>query len=76
MLTRRYMYEYGATREHLAEVAMAIRSHANRNPAALMHDRTMSLDDYMASRLDLRAALSFRQLPRDGRRARRRRGLG
>src|SRR5271156_4914344 len=50
MLTRRYMYEYGATRAHLAEVAMAIRAHANRNPAALMHDRTMSLDDYMASR--------------------------
>ncbi len=50
MLTRRYMYQYGATREHLAEVAMAIRSHANRNPAALMHDRTMSIDDYMAAR--------------------------
>jgi acetyl-CoA acetyltransferase len=50
MLARRYMYEYGATRAHLAEVAMAIRAHANRNPAALMHDRTMSLDDYMASR--------------------------
>jgi acetyl-CoA acetyltransferase len=50
MLARRYMYEYGATRAHLAEVAMAIRAHANRNPAALMHDKTMSLDDYMASR--------------------------
>jgi acetyl-CoA acetyltransferase len=50
MLARRYMYEYGATRHHLAEVAMAIRAHANRNPAALMHDKTMSLDDYMAAR--------------------------
>ncbi len=50
MLARRYMYEFGATREHLAEVAMAIRSHANRNPAALMYDRPMSLDDYMAAR--------------------------
>jgi len=50
MLTRRYMYEYGATREHLAEVAMAVRSHANRNPAALMYDKTMTLEDYMAAR--------------------------
>jgi acetyl-CoA acetyltransferase len=50
MLARRYIHEYGGGREQLAEVAMAIRSHANRNPAALMHDRTMSLDEYMAAR--------------------------
>jgi len=29
---------------------MAIRAHANRNPAALMYEKTMSLDDYMAAR--------------------------
>jgi acetyl-CoA acetyltransferase len=50
MLTRRYMHETGARREHLAEVAMSIRANANRNPAAMMHDRTMSLDDYMNAR--------------------------
>jgi acetyl-CoA acetyltransferase len=50
MLTRRYMHEYGARREHLAEVATAVRAHANRNPAALMHDKPMSVDDYMAAR--------------------------
>ena len=50
MLTRRYMHEYGATREHLAEVAMATRAHANANPAALMYDKTMTLEDYMTSR--------------------------
>jgi hypothetical protein len=50
MLARRYMHEYGGRREQLAEVAMAIRAHANRNPAALMYDKTMSLDDYMAAR--------------------------
>ena len=33
MLTRRYMHEYGATRDHLANVALAFRKHANRNPA-------------------------------------------
>ncbi|MGO9854159.1 MAG: lipid-transfer protein [Acidimicrobiales bacterium] len=50
MLARRYMHEYGAGRAHLAEVALAVRSHANRNPAALMHDKSMTLDDYMAAR--------------------------
>ena len=36
MLTRRYMHEYGATREHMCNVAMAVRGIANRNPAAIM----------------------------------------
>lgn len=50
MLTRRYMHEYGATRDHLANVATGVRSHANRNPAAVMYDREMSRDDYLAAR--------------------------
>ena len=33
MLARRYMHEFGATRDHLANVALAFRKHANRNPA-------------------------------------------
>ncbi len=50
MLTRRYMHEYGATRDHLANIAIAVRKHANRNPAAIMHDRPMSREDYMDAR--------------------------
>ena len=50
MLMRRYMHEFGATRDHLANVALACRAHANRNPAAIMHERTMTREDYMASR--------------------------
>ena len=50
MLTRRYMHEYGATRDHLANVAMAVRKHANMNPAAIMYEKPMSREDYMASR--------------------------
>lgn len=50
MLTRRYMHEYGATRDHLANVALACRAHANRNPSAMMYERTMSREDYMAAR--------------------------
>jgi acetyl-CoA acetyltransferase len=50
MLARRYMHEFGGGREQLAEVAMAIRAHANRNPAAMMYDKPMTLDDYMSAR--------------------------
>jgi acetyl-CoA acetyltransferase len=50
MLTRRYMHTYGATRDHLANVALACRRHANANPAAIMHDRPLTRDDYMAGR--------------------------
>src|SRR5262249_32253983 len=34
MLTRRYMHEYGGTRDHLANIAIAFRKHAARNPAS------------------------------------------
>lgn len=50
MLTRRAMHEYGWTRDHLANVALAFRKHANSNPAAQMHGREMTRDDYMAAR--------------------------
>jgi acetyl-CoA acetyltransferase len=50
MLTRRYMHEFGATRDHLANVALACRAHANRNPNATMHDRPLTREEYMASR--------------------------
>ena len=49
-LTRRYMHEYGATRDQLANVALAFRAHANRNPEATMYERTMSREQYMQSR--------------------------
>lgn len=51
MTARRYMHEYGLTENQLGAVAVTIREHANTNPAALMHDREMSLDDYLASRM-------------------------
>lgn len=50
MLTRRYLHEHGASREHLANVAMAARRHANRNPAAIMHDRPLDLEAYLSAR--------------------------
>jgi acetyl-CoA acetyltransferase len=50
MFTRRYMHEYGATRDHLANVAIAFRKHANRNPNATMGGKTLSREQYMAAR--------------------------
>jgi acetyl-CoA acetyltransferase len=50
LLTRRYMHEYGATREHLANVALAFRKHANRNPCAQMYEKKMTREDYMNAR--------------------------
>jgi acetyl-CoA acetyltransferase len=50
MLARRYMYEFGSTRDHLANVALAVRAHANRNPDAVMYERPLTRDEYMDSR--------------------------
>ncbi len=50
MLTRRYMHEFGATRDHLANVALAFRKHANRNPNATMYEKKMTREDYMRAR--------------------------
>src|SRR5688500_20349655 len=50
VLARRYMHESGATREHLGQVAITVREHANRNPAAVMYEKTLTMDDYLAAR--------------------------
>lgn len=50
LLTRRYLHEYGATREHLANVAVSVRRMANANPRAVMHERTLSREEYLAAR--------------------------
>jgi acetyl-CoA acetyltransferase len=51
MLTRRYLHEYGATRDHLANVALAFRKHANNNPAAQMHHKPLTREQYMDARI-------------------------
>jgi acetyl-CoA acetyltransferase len=50
LLAHRYMHEFGATRDHLANVALVQRKYANNNPDAQMYDKKMSREDYMASR--------------------------
>jgi acetyl-CoA acetyltransferase len=49
LLVRRHMHLHGTTTEHLGHVAVTFRRHANRNPAAVMHERPMSLADHAAA---------------------------
>ncbi|TPG32468.1 lipid-transfer protein [Mycobacterium hodleri] len=51
MIARRHMIDYGTTSDDLASIAITIRRRANANPAAMMADRPMSLDDYHQSRM-------------------------
>lgn len=50
LLYRRYMDEYGATREHLANVAIACRRHANNNPDSLMYGKPLDREVYFTGR--------------------------
>ncbi len=50
LLTQRYMHETGATREHLAKIALAARAMANNNPDAVMFNREMTHEDYFNAR--------------------------
>ena len=50
MITRRHQIEYGTTEDHFAEVAVAFRNHAIRNPAAVMR-KPMTIRDHHESRL-------------------------
>lgn len=50
MAARRHMHEFGTTSEQLAEIAVAVRSHAQLNPGARYRD-PLTVDDVLASRL-------------------------
>lgn len=50
LLASHYMHTYGISRDHLANVALACRRHANNNPDASMYDRALTREQYMQSR--------------------------
>jgi acetyl-CoA acetyltransferase len=50
MFTQRYMHEYGAKAEDLANVALSTRKHAVNNPEAFFYERPLSMDEYMNAR--------------------------
>lgn len=47
---RRYMQEYGGTRDHLCNVALACRAHANRKPESIMYGRPLDREAYFSGR--------------------------
>ncbi len=51
MVLRRHMHRFGTTVEQMGHVAVTTRAHAARNPRAVMGDRAMTMDDYLASRM-------------------------
>ncbi|SEF67652.1 Acetyl-CoA acetyltransferase [Thermomonospora echinospora] len=50
LLAQRHMSTYGTRYEALAEIALACREAANRNPAAQMHERALTLEQCLAAR--------------------------
>jgi len=49
-LVRRFMHRYPITELHLAEIALNGRANANKNPKAVMHDKSLTLEDYLNAR--------------------------
>ncbi len=47
-IARRHMAEFGTTEAQLGAIAVACRRHANLHPGAVMHDKPLSLDDYLS----------------------------
>ena len=69
-IARRHMHEFGTTPEQLGAIAVACRRHATLTPSAVMRDKPLSLDDYLAQPADRRSVSQGGLLP-DLRRRRR-----
>lgn len=50
LCAQRHMHEFGTTSEQLADIAVTMRRHASRNPAAKYRD-PITVDDVLASRV-------------------------
>lgn len=51
LIANKYMHEYGATSEHLAEVAISQRDYALNNPNAFGYRKPLSLEEYMSAKI-------------------------
>ncbi len=47
MISNRYMHEFGVTKQHLAEVAMAQREFAQTNPVAAGYGKPLDMETYL-----------------------------
>jgi acetyl-CoA acetyltransferase len=50
-MARRHMIEFGTRPEDLGHIAVACRNRANANPAAQMHGRPLTLEQYAGARM-------------------------
>lgn len=50
MITRRYMEQTGASREDFGRIAVSQRYNAKHYPAALLGDKPLTMEDYLAAR--------------------------
>ncbi len=51
LMAQRHMLDYGTSEKDLGQIALACRARANANPAAQMHDKALTMDDYLAARM-------------------------
>ena len=51
LIAQRHMIDYGTTSEQLGAIPLACRARANANPAAQMHDRVLTMEDYLGARM-------------------------
>src|SRR4051794_19415688 len=51
LMAQRHMHQYGTNEKDLGAIAIACRNRANENPHAQMHDKPLTMDDYLAARM-------------------------
>jgi acetyl-CoA acetyltransferase len=51
LLAQRHMLDFGTAEKDLGHIALACRQRANANPRAQMHERPLTMDDYLAARM-------------------------
>ena len=51
LIAQRHMLEFGTNEKDLGHIAIACRNRANANPEAQMHERPLTMDDYLAARM-------------------------
>ncbi|MFQ5415438.1 MAG: transporter [Myxococcota bacterium] len=47
-IARRHMHDFGTQPEQLGSIAVSARRHANEQPGAVMREKRLTLDDYLA----------------------------
>jgi acetyl-CoA acetyltransferase len=51
LMAQRHMLDHGTSEKDLGHIALTCRARANANPGAQMHDRALTMDDYLAARM-------------------------